>query len=1183
MRLKTTLAALLTFICLANTLFAQSTAAWTLIANSSISAETFQKNYKPAVFKAFHLDEQALRNDVAGAPIEGTIAVSASQNIITVPNAQGIMERFRLVESPVMEQGLADKFLSIKTYLAVGIDHPGSSMRFDLSPLGFNAMILSPDRKTTYINAVDHSNSYYVVFDRDGMAMVTDFFNCQTEGARSSISADPIVGSADDGQRRTFRLAVTVNGEFSQACLDGTETTDVQRKAKVLAVLTTDLNRANGIYDRDFGIRMNYVSNMDLVLYLDPLTDPFPTSQTNWNTTTQSTLTNNIGSANYDIGHFIAKVTSGNENGNAGCIGCVCKSNKGSGYTAYLTIQGDPLVVDYWTHEMGHQFGANHTFTFNTEGTGANMEPGSGSTIMGYAGITGSTDVQPHSDDYFHAKSVDQVTTYIKSAAGGGLCAVSTATGNATPTANAGADYIIPKGTPFMLTGQGSDVNSGDALTYTWEQYDNYAAGSNTFPGATNTTGPAFRSRTYSTSNQRVFPEINSILSGANSNTWEVLPTVARTMNFRLTVRDNSVLGGANNYDDMVVTVDGTTGPFAVTAPNSFVTWRVGEYQTITWSVAGTTAGTVNCANVAIELSTDGGNTFPVTLVASTPNDGAQEIIVPNNITSQARIRVKAVGNIFFDISNANFTIQAPSSGDFSFSTPDVVKACSGGSLSTTLNTASLAGYATPINLSATGNPAGSTVVFSNPTINPGSSVNVSLQGSVAAGTYNIVVTGISGSLTRTRTITYTVVSATTGPTLSAPANSATGIALSPSFSWSAIAGTDSYTLSYSTNATLSSGVTNVTSLSSTSYTISSPLNQNTQYYWKVSSINVCGSVASSINNFTTSAVSCSTPASSDVPKVISASGAPNVTSTINIASGGVINDVDVIGLVGTHTWISDLTVSIISPSITTVKLFDQICNNEHDFNLSLDDGAAITTFPCPPVGGLTIKPVQLLSAFNGQNSTGTWTLKVKDNYDQDGGSLNAWGLKICINGSSLPVSWLNFTARRNGESAVLVEWSTASEVNNKQFDIERSRDGINFEAIGTISAGNNPSGIQQYFFNDMKPFAGVNYYRLKQVDKDGKFKYSSIAKVTIAQDKNVYTVTPNPATTKAVVNVYTEMKKTTIRLIDVSGKAVYTVSKPVINAGETLDIPVSGLAKGYYLVMIECEAGRFTEKLVVQ
>ena len=241
----------------------------------------------------------------------------------------------------------------------------------------------------------------------------------------------------------------------------------------------------------------------------------------------------------------------------------------------------------------------------------------------------------------------------------GNGCAVSINNNNQIPTANAGTDYTIPKSTPFILTGSGSDADVTDTITYCWEQIDLKTSSSNSsIPNSTFTSGPLFRPYSPSTNPKQYYPQLQYVLTGANGSTWERLPSVARSMNFRLLVRDNHIGGGGNKSDNMIVTV-ATSGPFSVSAPNTSVTWAGGSSQNITWSVNNTTAAPVSCANVKISLSTDGGQTFPTVLSPSTANDGTEAITLPNIASTTARIKVEAVGNIFYDISNTNFIISA--------------------------------------------------------------------------------------------------------------------------------------------------------------------------------------------------------------------------------------------------------------------------------------------------------------------------------------------------------------------------------------------------------------------------------------------------------------------------------------------------------------------------------------------
>ncbi len=337
-----------------------------------------------------------------------------------------------------------------------------------------------------------------------------------------------------------------------------------------------------------------------------------------------------------------------------------CTGTKARGVTGSSNPVGDGFDVDYVAHEMGHQFGANHTFNGTTGNCGggnrsssAAYEPGSGSTIMAYAGICGAEDLQPHSDDTFHTKSFDEIVAF-STGVTGSSCAAITATGNTAPSVDAGAAYTIPEQTPFTLTGSASDAEAPGSLTYMWEELDlGAAAPPNDDVAAAR---PIFRSFVPLTVPSRTFPRLSDILANI-ATLGESMSTRDRTLTFRLTARDNQLGGGGVDWDTTTVTVAAAAGPFTVTQPNTAASWAGNSTQTITWAVAGTDLAPVSCASVAIALSTDGGNTFPTVIAATTANDGTESITVPNLPTTQARIRVSCVGNVFFDVSNADFTI----------------------------------------------------------------------------------------------------------------------------------------------------------------------------------------------------------------------------------------------------------------------------------------------------------------------------------------------------------------------------------------------------------------------------------------------------------------------------------------------------------------------------------------------
>ena len=621
----------------------------------------------------FDLDVNGLKQQLVNAP-KRVAGSGKSNSLIALPNAEGKFEKFSVYENSIMDPALAARYPEIKSYVAVGIDNPTATVYFSVSPLGFKAMILSADKSAVFIEPFSQDLTTYTVYRKSDKAQSLSTFECSViDEVAPQIDQTLARPNADDSLLRTFRLAMSCTGEYT-VYFGGT-------KALALAAINASMTRVNGVFEKDFGVRMVLIANTDLVIYTNASTDPYSAaaSMSQWNAQLQSTLTSVIGEANYDIGHLFGATGGG---GNAGCIGCVCvNGSKGSGITSPADgiPSGDNFDIDYVAHEIGHQFGGNHTFTTGNEGTGVHMEPGSGSTIMGYAGIT-SLDVQPHSDAYFHAVTIQQVTNNIKTK----TCSVNTATGNAVPTIGAGLDYTVPKSTPFMLTGAGADAN-GDALTYNWEQMDSQTT--TAAPSATKTTGVNFRSYNSSSSPTRYFPKMSSVLTGATTTagselTVEALSSVARTMNFRVTVRDNRAGGPANNSDDMIVTVNATAGPFAVSAPNTAVSYVGGSAQTVTWAVAGTTANGVNCANVDVLLSTDGGNNW-TTLLAATPNDGTQAVTIPNTPGTTNRIMVKGTNHIFFDVSNTNFTI---TSGVTDTQAPTAATLSASGTTQTTTN-----------------------------------------------------------------------------------------------------------------------------------------------------------------------------------------------------------------------------------------------------------------------------------------------------------------------------------------------------------------------------------------------------------------------------------------------------------------------------------------------------------------
>ncbi len=659
----------------------QQTTSWSTIDEAKIGISKLQRKIQPKKYKTYELDLQQLKNELNFGKTYKKGAKESSK-IISFPDESGEFVEFDIIDAPVMHPELAEKYPNNRSYRGFSVNDPSKKIRFSLNEIGLSAIIMGSETGHTLIEPLGTDLRYYRVFSEKALEGVIDL-ECFTESdpVRESLFKSSVY-RADQGHLKTYRLALAVNGEYSQFHLNDQNATggnEIDKKSVILGTLTAAVTRINAVLERDLAISLELVAKNDALIFLDPGQDPYdysflaPDAILGQN---QTIVDKTIGSRNYDIGHVFT-TSPGVARLRSVCVDGI----KAQGVSGSIEPVGNSFYFDVVCHEIGHQLGANHTFNGFEDSCGNEgqrveataVEPGSGSTIMAYGGYCGSQNIQSQSDLYFHALSLQEINAFIGES-GAVNCARQDdlIINKNAPKAYAGEDLILPAGTPFKLTGEGSDAD-GDQITYTWEQMD---AGITVFPPSDNAiSGALFRSRKPSLEPVRYFPNLKSLRNGTNSTKWEVIPQVARELNFRLTVRDNNLEGGQVVSDDTKLTITDQAGPFMIVSQNGVdESWTPGTQETVQWDVAGTDSNGVNVSRVNILLSTDGGLSYPIILAKNVSNNGLHNIVVPEVQSPRCFVMVEANGNGFFAINSSSFSIGSYESSCTTYESKDIPK-----------------------------------------------------------------------------------------------------------------------------------------------------------------------------------------------------------------------------------------------------------------------------------------------------------------------------------------------------------------------------------------------------------------------------------------------------------------------------------------------------------------------------
>ncbi|MCB9425690.1 MAG: T9SS type A sorting domain-containing protein [Flavobacteriales bacterium] len=628
------------------TFFTQSAQAQITSADWEIKKESSNRRIATRIAKASVATQISLPDFYA--------KMKAEKQIISLPNPNREFEEFEISPSNIVADEVAHLY-TIKTFTGHKIGDPSVLIACDIDELGFHAAIYAPEN-TYFIEPVSDTGSHIVYFKKASNAKP---IKCSSKDHdHSHDKAHRAFSPAGITAKKDFRIAITAAGEFSQQF--GGSPYNV---TNVLNAIASGINMIRPIYLRDVGVSFTLVTDNSLI-FENPETDPFNDTQADdFLDIVHATIDNAVGSANYDLGHLVMWANTGG----IAYLGAVCAPDaKGGGFSGSDSSE-TTLWVDYAAHEIGHQFGSNHNFTSEECGTSADgyrYEPGEGSSLMSYAGVCDeAARYQSYSDPFFHYSSIEQMMAVINNTS----CSTSVSAGNSSdPVADAKADIKIPKQTPFILVGSGSDANDDSGqLTYGWQQHDGNGLATSGSPSCQSKTAALFRYREPSSNNFRSFPVWSDVMAGNNDQQWEKLPCTTRTINFSLTVRDNNETFGRVANDKMKVTVE-NTGPFEILTPNTGGTVDGGSTQEVTWSVNGTDA---HCPKVDILATLDGGQTFQV-LNENVDNDGSQNITVPNENSTQARILIQChvdggfrAASTFYDISDADMAINESTVG----------------------------------------------------------------------------------------------------------------------------------------------------------------------------------------------------------------------------------------------------------------------------------------------------------------------------------------------------------------------------------------------------------------------------------------------------------------------------------------------------------------------------------------
>ncbi len=1184
------------------TLFSQN--AWTNTSERNIQlSENCIRYTIPEHGATFSLNLRRIKTQLLLAPMENSRSRGV---IIELPLPDGTFDSFTVFESPVMQEALAAKFPSIKTYFGKS-KLTNATVRMDFTPTGFHALINNKNGQV-YIDpyAINQDEYYIVYFQRDLLSTEKNTFICGENEINTPTLLSNDFSETDlpklrskGGEavtERTYTVAIAANAEFT-AFHGG--------KTDAMAAIVTILNRLNQVFNTELAIKLVLVNDNDKLIFENSAIDGYSNGSTQKMIDENQKIIDKIIGNAYAWGHVFG--THGSFSGLAQ-LAAVCSGSRARGVSLHRKPVNDAFVVAIVAHEMGHQMGASHSMSscHNVYEGGA-YEPGSGSTIMSYAGICSfGNNIVNKPDPYYFTNSLEQIKNYMFNG-NGNSCAQKVVTENTSPTVEIPLEngFFIPISTPFELDAIGSDLEN-DELTYCWEQYD---LGPMSVPGSPEGNSPIFRSFPPTTNSKRTFPKLSNIIQNT-SRVDEVLPTYNRDLTFRCTVRDNVAEYGGTTWETIAFEATEKAGPFQVKYPNSRKdTLIINDIVAIKWNVANTDLAPVNCKMVNIYLSTDGGYTYPITLAENVANDGTEYVKIPDVNSNTARIKIKGADNIFFDISNFDCTIIPAEKPDFSFGvSPDVQHICLPESATIDIVTSGLMNLSDDITFSVVSDlPENVLATFTNSTSQPGEMNQLVLNFSnhLDEGTYTFEIEGkINNELVSTHPVTITTTSNVfTSIQLENPENSASTDEL-PTYSWTTATDADEYLLevalspSFEASTIVQSTITTEDSLISTTL-----LDQNEIYFWRITPLNECGhGNPIGVYSFHTNSVNCVTYEQDNANIPITQSGKPYRESIIDVFDSGKIADVNLPTFHGIHDWFSDLDVTLTSPAGTKVILFQDKCFNYNgQFSFKLDDQSP-KEFSCPPKGAY-FQPEEPLSAFINEDTKGKWTVGIQDDTGGNGGQFGGWSLELCgsINAASPAVTTNETMPVQQGKSRII-----SSDFLSTNDPVLASKDLqyviVNTPTYGNITRYKKILGIGDVFNEYELAHNSIVYKHLGSDSETDEFPFivknadrawtgQQSFKIVIDENAVISDIEllnfidlklyPNPATNTVTLDLNnTTIDRFSVQLFNINGQQILNIEN---QNDKMIHLDVASYPSGIYFVKVISGMDIVTKKLILE